>query len=127
MKPANSNYSDDENVKVGLSCIEFLDLKKADSPVLLDMRNVNSYLDFFIIATGNSSIHCRALAKDVEKMLHEAGLKQFGRTDYDSEWIIIDFGSIIVHIFTEDMRNYYQLEKLWGDSIKYVLKENSND
>ena len=39
----------------------------------------------------------------------------------------IDFGSIIVHIFTEDMRNYYQLEKLWGDSIKYVLKENSND
>lgn len=119
----NENNTAQEIITLGISCIEFLDQKKAESPVFLDLRKVNSYLDFFIIATGNSNIHCRSLAKDIEKKLHDEGLKQFGRPDYNSEWIIIDFGSLIIHIFTEDMRNYYQLEKLWGDSVKYSIDE----
>lgn len=120
------NEAVDEITALGISCIEFLDQKKAESPVFMDLRKVNSYLDFFIIATGNSHIHCRALAKDIEKMLHEAGLKQYGRPDYNSDWIIIDFGNLIIHIFTEETRNYYQLEKLWGDSIKYSLNGEKN-
>ena len=113
----------EEIIALGLSCLELLDQKKAEDPVLMDLRKVNSYLDYFIIATGNSHTHCRALAKDVEKKLHEAGLKQYGNPDYSSGWIIIDFGTLIVHIFTEEMRSYYQLEKLWGDSEKYYVKE----
>ena len=110
-------------VKTGISCLELLDQKKAESPVLLDLRKVNSYLDFFIIATGNSQNHCRALSRDIEKYLHEAGFRQHGKPDYNSEWIILDFGELIVHIFTEEMRNYYQLEKLWADAAKYSIKE----
>lgn len=123
MKIRNENEADDKFITLGISCIEFLDGKKAESPVFMDLRKVNSYLDFFIVATGNSHPHCRALAKDIEKMLHDSGLKQYGKPDYDSDWIIIDFGNLIIHIFTEDMRNYYQLEKLWGDSVKYNIHE----
>lgn len=119
MKIKNEKDTYNDIITLGIACIELLDQKKAESPVLMDLRKVNSYLDFFIIATGNSHIHCRSLAKDIEKKLHEAGLKQFGKPDYNSEWIILDFGSLIIHIFTEDTRNYYQLEKLWGDSVKY--------
>lgn len=123
MKNRTENETADDLIALGISCIEFLDQKKAGSPVFLDLRKVNTYLDFFIIATGNSHIHCRSLAKEIEKKLYDEGLKQFGRPDYDSDWIIIDFGSIIVHIFTEETRNYYQLEKLWGDSVKYSVNE----
>ena len=123
MKIRNENDNADEIIALGISCIEFLDLKKAEYPVFMDLRKVNSYLDFFIIATGNSHIHCRALAKEIEQMLHDAGLKQYGKPDYNSDWIIIDFGYLIIHIFTEYMRNYYQLEKLWGDSVKYSIED----
>lgn len=119
MKKRSDKPVTEEIIRIGLACLELLDQKKAESPVLMDLRKINSYLDFFIIATGNSTNHCRALAREVEKNLHEAGLKQFGKPDYNSEWIIMDFGTLIVHIFTEEMRNYYQLEKLWGDSVKY--------
>jgi len=123
VKSRNENDTADEIIALGISCIEFLDQKKAESPVFMDLRKVNSYLNFFIIATGNSHTHCRSLAKDIEKKLHDEGLKQYGSPDYNSDWIIIDFGFLIIHIFTEDMRSYYQLEKLWGDSVKYGINE----
>lgn len=123
MTSRNKTENSDELIKLGLSCIDFLDQKKAESPVFMDLRKVNSYLDFFIIATGNSHIHCRSLAKDIEKKLHDDGFKQYGKPDYNSDWIIIDFGFLIIHIFTEDTRNYYQLEKLWGDSVRYTINE----
>lgn len=124
MKKRNELPVSEDIIKTGLECLELLDQKKAELPVLMDLRKVNSYLDFFIIATGNSNNHCRALSRDIEKKMHEAGYKQYGKPDYSSEWIIMDFGELIVHIFTEEMREYYQLEKLWGDSEKYYLQGN---
>lgn len=108
-------------IELGQKCLNFLDEKKAENPVFMDLRKVNTYLDYFLIATGNSKIHCRALARDLERFAISEGLKMFGNPDYNSEWIIIDFGEIIAHIFTEDMRSYYQLERLWADADKYYI------
>jgi len=119
-----SNVKVDQNNDmpgIGKDCLNHLDEKKALDPVFMDLRKVNSYLDYFIIATGNSQIHCRALARDISKFLHEKGLKEYGKHDLNSEWIILDFGELIVHIFTEEMRSYYQLEKLWADAEKISL------
>ncbi len=123
MKKRPEQTVSEDIIKTGLSCLELLDQKKAGSPVLMDLRRVNSYLDFFIIATGNSQNHCRALSRDIEKKLHDDGFSQKGRPDYDSEWIILDFGELIIHIFTDETRHYYQLEKLWADSTKYFINE----
>ncbi|HOP29152.1 MAG TPA: ribosome silencing factor [Spirochaetota bacterium] len=108
-------------IELGKKCLNFLDDKKADNPVFMDLRKVNSYLNYFIIATGNSKIHCRSLARELERFAISEGLKLYGNPDYNSEWIIIDFGEIIAHIFTEEMRSYYQLEKLWADAEKYYF------
>lgn len=95
-----------------------LDEKKGVDIVLLDLMEVNSYLDYFIIATGNSIIHCRALAKEMISFFSSIGIKERGSPQFESEWILLDFNEIIIHIFTETMRDYYQLEKLWHDAKK---------
>ena len=106
---------------IAKQCLAHLDDKKAIDPLLMDLRKVNSYLDFFLIATGNSQIHCRSLAREIVKFLTVRGLKEYGRHDLNSEWIILDFSDLIIHIFTEEMRSYYQLERLWADAEKIVL------
>jgi ribosome-associated protein len=107
-----------ETIHIAKECLVHFDEKKAIDPLLMDLRKVNSYLDFFLIATGNSQIHCRSLARDIVKFLNARGIKEYGRHDLNSEWIILDFGDLIVHIFTEETRSYYQLEKLWADAEK---------
>ena len=90
--------------------------KKGADIVMMDLREVNSYLDYFLLVTGNSRIHCRSMARELERFIHTQGLRQRNRPDYESGWIILDFSELIVHIFTAEMREYYQLEKLWGDA-----------
>lgn len=116
-----ADKKDNHMIEIGKKCLGFLDEKKAENPVFMDLRKVNTYLNFFIIATGNSKIHCRSLARELERFAIAEGLKMYGTPDYNSEWIIIDFGEIIAHIFTEDMRGFYQLERLWADAEKYYM------
>lgn len=116
MKSKLKINKNDAMIEIGNECLVHLDEKKAADPVFMDLRKVNSYLDFFLIATGNSQIHCRALARDIVNFLHDKGIKEHGKHDLNSEWIILDFGGLIVHIFTEELRSYYELEKLWGDA-----------
>ncbi len=92
--------------------------KKAENLSAIDLRKVNSYLDYFVISTGSSRLHCRALAKDVLEYLDSERIKYRGQCDMDSDWIIVDTGDIIVHIFTKDMREYYDLDGLWSDADK---------
>ncbi|TFH42764.1 MAG: ribosome silencing factor [Chrysiogenales bacterium] len=104
-----------DNAAISMECARSLDEKKAEGIVLLDLRRVNSYFDYFLIATGNSRVHCRSLARELQRVMIGKGVRSHNRPDYDSGWIVIDFGGLIVHIFTSETRDYYQLEKLWGD------------
>ncbi len=113
--------SEDEMVEIFRECARLLDDKKGSDIVFMDLRDVNSYLDYFIITTGNSRIHCRSLAKELEKFIHTRGLRSRNKPDYESGWIILDCGELIVHIFTRELREYYQLEKLWGDAKKMTF------
>jgi ribosome-associated protein len=109
-----------EIVEIIKKCAQALESKKGIDIVMMDLSDVNSYLDYFLIATGNSRIHCRSMAREAEKFIHDQGLRSRSRPDYDSGWIILDFNELIVHIFTQEMREYYQLEKLWGDAKKIL-------
>ena len=95
-------------------CCKLLNDQKAEHTLCLDIIKYNGYFDYFIITTGSSKIHCRAIAKYVRELFAKSGYKEKGKPDLDSPWIILDFDELLVHIFTQDAREYYQLEKLWA-------------
>ena len=91
---------------------------------LLDVSQLFGLTDIFVIATGTSRPHVRTLAEFVEERLHEAGHKPIrseGATE--AEWVLIDFGDIIVHLFQPGPRDFYALERLWGDAPRVPWEE----
>jgi ribosome-associated protein len=99
--------------------------KKGTDIVLLDVEEAFLLSDIFVIATGTSRPHVQALADHVEEQLKEhAGIKPLrveGRTE--AEWVLIDYGDIIIHLFQAPARDYSSLERLWGDSERVKWEE----
>ncbi|MGQ9843512.1 MAG: ribosome silencing factor [Spirochaetota bacterium] len=112
---------DPEVLSLMKGCKKVLDDKKAIDIVFLDLREVNSYLDYFLICTGNSILHCKALAREVYKYFLDMGKKERSRTTTNSPWIILDYNDLIIHIFTKETREFYQLERLWADARQIEL------
>lgn len=103
--------------QLSLQIAELLDEKKGESIVILDLRGRSNLTDFVIIATGRNERHASALADHVEKSLHEQGVKLHHKEGQRTgDWVVLDYLQIIVHIFNEDKRHYYNLERLWSDA-----------
>ncbi|HON41713.1 MAG TPA: ribosome silencing factor [Bacillota bacterium] len=91
--------------------------KKAEDVVLLDISSVSIMADFFMICTVRTDTHARAVRDSVTQALERAGLNLRRREGSDaSGWVLLDWGDIIVHIFGPAEREFYSLEKLWGDA-----------
>jgi ribosome-associated protein len=91
--------------------------KKAEHIVVLDLRNVSSFTDYFVIMQGNSTRQNMAIYESIEQKLKKENIKPLsieGRKN--AEWILMDYGYFIIHIFSKEAREYYYLEKLWGDA-----------
>lgn len=98
-------------------CVCALEEKKAEAVRILDLRGKSSVADFFIIATGTSDPHLRALRIAVEKELDDMKAVIVGReTQPESGWCVVDAFEVIVHLFRGDQRDNYDIEKLWADS-----------
>jgi len=98
--------------------------KKALDLEILDMRELVYYADYFVICSGTSTQHVDAIAKNVEKELSRLGHKPSGIEGRQSAlWVLIDFGDIVVHVFEQETRQYYQLEKLWLDAPRIEYSE----
>ncbi|MEI6712373.1 MAG: ribosome silencing factor [Verrucomicrobiota bacterium] len=91
--------------------------KKAVDLTILDLRGVSTFTDFFVICSGNSEPHLKAIAGEVQDKLrleHQMHPLRVDGIPY-SQWVIVDFGDVLVHIFHEEKRALYALEDLWGD------------
>ncbi len=102
--------------------VDALEDKKGEDILLLDIKEVVSFTDYFVICTASSNRMLHALADGViEKTL--AKYKKKGRIEGkpDSGWLVVDYGDIVVHLFDEDLRHYYKLEELWKDG-KVLLR-----
>jgi ribosome-associated protein len=96
---------------------EVAEARKAVDLVGLDVRNLSSFADTFIIATGTSDRHVRSVADAVEAALKDHGEVPMGIEGYDEgRWVLIDCGDAIVHIFQQEIRDHYDLERLWSDA-----------
>ena len=98
--------------------------KKAADVVVLDLRNTSAFTDFFILCSGTSQRQVKAIADAVQDSLREAKVRPAHIEGYDrAEWILMDFFSFIVHVFTPQTRAFYGLERLWGDAEKIEVSE----
>ena len=96
---------------------------KGQEIVLLDLSRQTSVFDCFLIVTGTSRRQLHAIAEEIDRELKKHGEVRLTMSGYDeSQWIAIDYGGIIVHLFDEEHRRYYDLEGLWGDSQRIDLE-----
>lgn len=85
--------------------------------VALDMRELTVVTDYFLICHGTSGVHIRALADAVAEELEKEGVRALGVEGYrESRWVLLDYGDLIVHVFAEEEREFYGLERLWSDA-----------
>ena len=99
-------------------CREFADTKKAEDIVVLDVRKLSSVTDFFVIASGTSEPHLRAILDEVTDRLreeHDVRPRAVDGTVHGA-WVVLDFFDVIVHLMRADARERYDLESLWGDA-----------
>ena len=94
----------------------------AENLVALDVRELTSFADVFILATGGSNRHVRSIADAVEEVVEELGERPLGIEGYDEgRWLLLDLGDVIVHVFQSEVREHYDLERLWSEAPRLDL------
>ena len=113
----------EESKKMALLAVEALEDKKAEDIRILDISNVSVLADYFIIANGTNRNQVQAMADNVEETLGKGGYVPKQIEGYQSaNWILMDYKDIIVHVFSEEDRGFYDLERIWRDG-KEITKE----
>ena len=103
--------------------VKALDDKKGNDIKVIKIDELTIVADYFIIATANSNTHVRALAEEVEYQLEEAGIPADHVEGRATGWVLLEYKGVVVHIFLEEARNYYNLERLWEDAKKIDINE----
>jgi len=92
---------------------------KGENVVVLDMRKVSNVTDYFVLVTGNSAPHIKALADETQRALKKDGVRNYRVSgDKESQWMSIDFLDVVVHVFSSETRSYYALDELWSDAVR---------
>lgn len=107
-----------DNRELALLIAKACDDKKGRDVVLMNMEGLTSATDYFVICSAGSSTQVRAIADNIEDMLLEQEDRAFLRKEgyREGEWVLLDYGDVVAHIFQQDSREYYALEQLWGDA-----------
>ena len=110
--------------EIAYAVTKALDEKKGMDIKLLKIDRVSSLADYFLICTGTSNTHVRTLCDYAEYTLEQLGEAMLGREGHrGNSWELLDYGSIVVHVFTEEAREFYSLERLWADARQIDLSE----
>lgn len=106
--------------KILKEIVKAVDDKKATDIVILDVKGLATFADYFVICTGGSNIQVKSIADNIEKELEENQNEVAMRKEgyQKGHWVLLDYNNIIVHVFLPDDREFYDLERLWGDAEK---------
>jgi ribosome-associated protein len=109
--------------KFAIEAARLAESTRCHGVVLLDMTGVSPVTDFYIIATGTSPRQMRTVCDDLDELAEKMGFKSYHRSGYEGEtWIAVDYVDVVLHIFSQDARLYYDLENLWGDAKRVEWK-----
>lgn len=96
--------------------------KKAQDITILDISHISIICDYFLICTGRAGTQVQAVAEHIQDQLQEFGVKPFRVEGFrEANWILLDYGDVVIHVFKEVEREFYNLERLWGDAHKVEL------
>lgn len=114
-----------DSKKLALLCRELADQRKAENIIVLDMRKLSSITDFFVLATGTSEPHLRAIVDEIRDGLEEQhGLRPRAVDGtFQTAWLVLDYFDVIVHVMRAEARERFDLESLWGDAPKIRLRK----
>lgn len=102
--------------KIASKAYEILEDKKARNIEIIDISQISVLADYFVICSGTSTTHIRTIADELDFKMGEAGYNLLHKEGFESaRWILLDFGDLVVHIFHEEDRSFYNLERLWVD------------
>jgi len=98
--------------------------KKAKNLVIIAVKEVSSFADYFIICSGTSDRQVQAIAASVQEQMKKSGFLPIGiEGESNAKWILMDYGDVIVHVFYEPVREFYDIEKLWGDAPRMEVAD----
>ena len=106
-----------------LATVKILDKKKAVDLKAIHITDYSIVADYFVIATGTSNTHVKSLADELEYEMSNLGIEPNHIEGKATGWIVLDYGTVIVHIFTGESREYYNLERLWSDAEDVDLSD----
>ena len=114
-----------DSKKLARLCRDFADNRKAENIIILDVRDLSSVTDYFVIASGTSEPHLRAIVEEITNQLREKYDLRPLRVDGTTQgaWVVLDFFDVIVHVMRTDARERYDLESLWGDAARVKARK----
>ncbi len=122
---AAARRDDKRSLQLAMAAARTARDNRGEDIVVLDMREHTPLFDYFVLATGNSRRHLHAMSEEIDHTLEdELNDKRMNIDGYrESRWIVLDYGTVVVHLFDEETRGYYSLESLWADSKPLDLSE----
>ena len=112
-------YSEDSSRNKALHCARAAIEKKAENLRVLNLTDLSSFTDYFVICSGMSTRQVQTVAESVEQALDALGFELLSSEGYaDGRWVLMDFGDVVIHVFLDALREYYDLETLWRDAPK---------
>ncbi len=117
MQPIKKKHRKKSSLQLAKLCVRAALEKKAEDPLILDVRKLCSFADYFIILSGRSTRHVQGLAETVEEELRSKRISTSKSEGLqEGNWVLLDYNDVIVHIFYADTRKFYDLEGLWHDA-----------
>ncbi len=114
----------DDAKKMAAIAVDALEDKKGENTTIIDIGELTALADYFIIANGHNRNQVQAMADNVEEMLGKAGYEPKSIEGYKSAgWILLDYRDVVIHIFSEEDRDFYDLERIWRDGRKISREE----
>jgi len=107
-------------------CLQIVLERKAISPVLMQVGKLSSITDYFLVASGNSSRQVQAIVRHISRRLKEKGVRLYGiEGEQEGHWVLMDYGDVVVHIFYQPVREFYDIEGLWVEAPRIDLAEDA--
>lgn len=106
-----------EALEIAKKAWEALDKKKGEKILLLDVKDLTGITDFYLIASGSSAPHLKAMFSEVQRALKEEGVYCYRKAGKpESGWLVLDYIDVVIHVFSAEARQYYTIEELWGEA-----------